>query len=130
MQISEARLNDLTYLALKRYFFQPMYGENACPRECDIRICMDMVCPKERIKSLSQAVLLPNEKAGASHDIMYEVDPSNVLTTVIQYMEDHWLKSSIEQAFKQDKVREEMEQDYINNIIPHVLEAAEEECGP
>ena len=37
-KMSEARLNDLVYLILKKLFFEPHF--NSAPRECDIRICM------------------------------------------------------------------------------------------
>lgn len=118
-RITEARLNDLAYMALKRYFFEG-WGMN--PRECDIRIVMDMSAP-ERITSIANAILSPNEKAGASHTTFYDVHPHEVLETAINYMEDHWIKQEIEESIK-----EQMRTDWLE-CIPVIMAVDEESCG-
>lgn len=126
VRISEARLNDLVYMALKRYFFEPMFGEDTNPRECDIRVCMDMVA-RDRITPMS-AILLPDEVAGRSHQRMYDVDTSRILDEVVQYMEDHWLKRSVDEAFGIPGVRDVMRSDY-EEVLSVILEQAEEDCA-
>lgn len=128
-RMSEARLNDLTYMALRHLFFVPMFGEGAVPRECDIRICMDMACPEERATSLQQAILWPNEVSGRSHEISYEVDTDRVLEEVIGYMEDHWLKQTMAEAYKDPDARAKAERFYREEIVRVVMETPEEKCG-
>lgn len=116
--ISEARLNDLTYIALKRYFFEPVMGSS--PRECDIRVCMDMAAP-ERITSVASAILQPNEVAGKSHTKVYEVDPEQVLEVAIGYIEDHWAKRKLVGKF-------DIRKDWAA-VYPVLLQMDEDQCG-
>lgn len=126
MRISEARLNDIVYLSLKHFLFQPVYGENASPRECDIRICMDMAVP-ERL-TLASAILLPNEVAGKSHTKMYDVEEERVFSETIGYIEDHWLKSSLEDAYGDTDVRTKMRV-HFQHILDTCLAMPEDSCG-
>lgn len=126
VNISEARLNDLAYMALKKLFFEAMFGEGRGPRECDIRIVMDMTVPS-RITPAS-AILLPNEKSGKSHTVFYDVDTDKVLTETIDYMEDHWLKQNIEEAFGDPDVRTKMTE-YYAEIVKVILDMPEADCG-
>ena len=118
-RITEARLNDFAYMALKRYFFEG-WGMN--PRECDIRIVMDMSAP-ERITSIANAILSPNEKAGASHTTFYDIDLYEVLEVAISYMEDHWIKEEIDGSIK-----EQMREDW-RQCVPVIMKVEEELCG-
>lgn len=128
LKVSEARLNDLVYMALKRYFFEPMFGEGCCPRQCDIRVCMDMACP-ERVTSVMSAILLPNEVAPSSHERMYDVDPVRLFDQVAMYMEDHWMKQTVDEAFGKEGVRAEMQKEYIEEIVPVIMEVPEDRCA-
>lgn len=127
VRVSEARLNDMVYLALKKIFFEPIQGEGSCPRECDIRVCMDIAVP-ERIKSIQQAILLPNEVAGKSHTIFYEVEPDHVLSVVIDYMEDHWMKQTVEEASGDPNVRTKLTE-FFNQMVEALMQLPEEQCG-
>jgi hypothetical protein len=103
MTMSEARLNDLVYLMEKLLFFQPTCGGNACLRECDIRVVMDMVIPSRMEGRELAAILLPNEVAGASHTKTYQnVSFAHVFDTTLDYLEDHWMKQQIPLKVKQD----------------------------
>ncbi len=124
VRISEARLNDIVYMTLKNLFFVPCFNIN--PRECDIRICMDMAVP-ERIKSPAQAILLPNEQAGKSHTIFYEVDTDRLLSECIDYLEDHWMKQSLSDVFGEDADKKAKE--WFAEMLPVLLEMPEEGCG-
>lgn len=126
-KISEARLNDICYMILKRYLFEPCYGEGACPRECDIRICMDMSAP-ERITSITNAILSPNEKSGKSHTIQYEVDLDHVLAVTVDYIEDHWLKQSIDEVFGPGSI-ESLKKDFFEGVLPTCLSIPEDQCA-
>ena len=119
MKITEARLNDFVYLTLKKLFFEA-WGMN--PRECDIRICMDLTC-KERITSVQQAILSPNEVAGKSHDITYEVEPEAIFSECVDYMEGHWIKQQIPK-----KERRKMRK-FFDDFVPCVMAVPEEQCG-
>jgi len=118
-KMSEARLNDLAYMALKRYFFQPWGRGN--PRECDIRVVMDMAVP-ERISVMS-AILLPNEVSGRSHTKFYEVDTDRVLQEALDYMEDHWIKEELKSDFVTD-----VKADW-PGVVEDVLKMPEESCA-
>lgn len=120
MRITEARLNDICYMVLKHAFFEPSLGTS--PRECDIRVCMDMAAP-ERITVMS-AILLPNEKAGSRHDVWYEVDPGHVFDECIAYLEDHWIKEEFPQEWKTQARKE-----WTESIIPAILQTPEADCG-
>jgi hypothetical protein len=120
VRITEARLNDLAYMALKYSFFEPYgYGN---PRGADIRIVMDMSVPEERL-TLRSAILLPNEKPGASHNIWYEVDPNTVLEVAVTYIEDHWVKQSADEGQK------EILRKWWKEVVPTIMEVPEELCG-
>lgn len=125
MRMSEARLNDLVYLTLKKLFFESV-GFN--PRECDIRICMDLTC-KERIKSVMASILLPNEVSGRSHDVFYEVDPDACFEECMDYLEDHWMKQTFDEASGEEGTRSKMKAWYLENIVPCIMELEEEKCG-
>lgn len=127
MQISEARLNDIVYLTLKHFFFVPVYGENASPRECDIRVCMDMACPA-RITSISSAILLPNEVSGKSHTKLYDVESDHVLDVCLDYLEDHWMKQTFEEAYGNEDIKTEMKA-HFETIIATCLGMPEDQCG-
>lgn len=133
MKVSEARLNDLTYMALKRYFFEPFHNAGAipigAPRECDIRICMDMTC-RERITSPMAAILLPNEESPASHGKVYEVEPSRILDEVFDYIEGHWLKCDLDVGADSPGWKERARKEYLEYIVPNCMELPEEDCGP
>jgi hypothetical protein len=102
-RMSEARLNDLVYMMEKFLFFQPTFGGNTCPRECDIRIVMDMACSSRlEGRGMGAAILWPNEVAGASHITMYEdVSFAHVFDTMVFYIEDHWIKAEIPLEMRQ-----------------------------
>jgi hypothetical protein len=129
MKMSEARLNDLVYLTLKRQWFEQMFGEGTSPREADIRVCMNMAVPLTNTKGTMAAILLPDEKAPKSHDAIYEVDPEAVFDACVFYMEDHWCKQKIEDASGNPNAREEFKKDFNEVILPAVLAAKEEDCG-
>lgn len=124
-RMSEARYNDLVYLSLKKFFFDP-----TCPRECDIRVCMQMGHPPmlaaaaEKHGPLSVAILSPTEKAPNSHEIMYNVDTDNVIEETLAYLEDHWIKGSFP-----TKDREAIKQQFHKHIVPIALEIPEKDCG-
>ena len=124
VKMSEARLNDLVYLTLGKLFFE---GMKMMPRECDIRVCMDMTC-KERM-TVASAILLPNEVAGKSHDIFYEVDVDACFDECVSYMEDHWMKQTVDDAFGEEGTRDKMKAWYKEYIVPSVLGLPEEQCG-
>lgn len=117
VQMSEARLNDFAYMALKLVFFG-----TSRPRECDIRIVMDMAVP-DRITSPMQAILLPNEVSPRSHDRMHEVETDKVLQEAIDYVEDHWMKARIPAKHRK----------HINkhwpDFVKGLMEVPEEECA-
>ena len=123
MIMSEARLNDLCYLGLKMIFFEPVLGAN--PRECDVRICMDMGVP-ERMKGrgIEVAILDPDEVAPSSHVIQYDVDTDKVLEVIVEYVADHWVK--------QEPDAEGLVEFKTNawpKIVKAVLAVPEDNCG-
>lgn len=120
VRISEARLNDFCYMLLKKTYFEPVYGTG--PREADIRICMDMSAP-ERITSITQAILLPNEVAGKSHTTMYDVDLGHVYDVTIEYLTDHWRVRWPEGAIEGNK------RIWLEELVPTMMGMPEEECG-
>lgn len=117
MKISEARLNDWCYILFKQVMGMP-------PRECDIRICMDMSAPDDRIHSASQAILMPDEVAGKSHTIAYDVDPIIVFDAVTGYIEDHWIKEELEQQWKDEALRV-----WTDEMVPDLMKVKEEDCA-
>lgn len=121
IRLTEARLNDMCYVMLKHAFF--MHTPMTNPRQCDIRICMDMSAP-ERITSITNAILLPNERAGASHDVWYEVDPERVFDECITYIEEHWMKQEYDEGWK-----EESKRIWLNDMVPTLMKTPEAECA-
>ena len=119
MRITEARLNDFCYMLLKKAYFEHI---GLAPRECDIRVCMDMAA-KERITAMS-AILLPNEKAGISHDKQYEVDPGEVFDECIGYLENHWMKEEFPEKWK-----EGARKFWLEEMVPALMTTPEEQCG-
>lgn len=117
--ISEARLNDLCYLALKYFWFDPVMACN--PRGCDIRVCMDVSVPS-RIKSPAQAIMRSGEVAPSSHTLMHEVDTDRVMEECVRYLEDHWRV-----VFTADNLQEM--QEWWNTTVPQVLGLLESDCG-
>ncbi len=128
--ISEARFNDLVYLTLKRYFFEPMYGEGTYPRECDIRVVMNMVHHDTwKGPPLAAAILLPGEVAPSSHDARYEVETDDILAESTNYVEDHWLKCPIEEASGNPTWKAVVGDDF-KKVVELILGLPEESCGP
>ena len=82
--MSEARYNDLIYMTLKKLFFEP-WGMN--PRECDIRVCMQMGYRPMLDKAGPMAgILLPDEVSPRSHESTYDIDTDKALVESIDYM--------------------------------------------
>jgi hypothetical protein len=128
--MSEARYNDLVYVTLKRFYFEPMLGEGHGPRECDIRVCMQMGHkPLLAEAGPSAAILMPDEKSSASHDRFFDIDTEVVFDEIVTYMEDHWLKSTTAEAFKVEGIVEDFREDY-RKMIPVIMDLPEEQCGP
>jgi hypothetical protein len=125
MKMSMARYNDLVYLGLKYGWFRPLFGDNAGPRQCDIRVCMQMGCA-EMLKGagVEAAILWPDEMAPVDHNKMVEVDTLRVLTAMKVYMEDHWMKQHMGKEWWEWVAKE---------VWPNVIEAAmktpEKECA-
>jgi hypothetical protein len=92
VQMSVARYNDLVYLGLKYLWFRQMFGKDAGPRGCDIRIVMqrgndELLKKAEPIR----AILWAEENAPMGKEEV-EVDTDRVFDTMWTYMEDHWIK--------------------------------------
>lgn len=125
--ISEARLNDLAYMTLKKLFFEPVFGYN--PRECDIRVVMNMVVPTTwKGDPFSAAILLPNEKAPADHTSIHEIETDDVFEQTVDYMEDHWFKQPVEEVWEDNNVRGRMKE-YFDQIVTGVMQVPEDECA-
>jgi hypothetical protein len=122
IRISEARLNDFCYLLLKKAYFEPHFN-NASPRECDIRVCMDMSAPEKRA-SIASAILLPDEIAPSRHDVYYDVDPGQVFDVTMEYLVDHWRAEPDAKELKQFR------KEWLTEIVPKLLEMEESACGP
>jgi len=116
-KISEARFNDLVYMTLKEFFFQP--SMSGSPRECDIIICMDLIC---------QTSDNPYEKSRRSHTVFYDVDTDKCFDECLDYVEGHWIKQSIDEFYGKP-VRAEMKKWYDENLVPAILSVPEELCG-
>ncbi len=118
LRMSEARYNDLVYLTLRYAYFMPVWGEEAAPRECDIRICMDMGMGKT-----TSPILMPNERSGRRHDVEVEVDLDKVRDVCLDYLEQHWRMEWAEGGRKR----------FETEVWPKLVEAAmgttEKECG-
>ena len=126
--ISEARLNDLCYLTLKKFFFE---GMDMSPRGCDIRVCMNLAAPGTLLSlenPMMAAILLPNEVPPSSHEKFHDVDTDKVFEVCVKYMEDHWLKQTIEEAFGSETVRTEMLEFY-SGIVDAVMGIPEDQCA-
>jgi hypothetical protein len=120
LHVSEARLNDFCYMLLKKAYFEPAgFGS---PRQADIRICMDLAAT-ERL-TLKSAILMPNERAGASHDVFYDVEPGEVFDRTIEYLEGHWIKGEFPESWKVDTRKA-----WLEEVVPILMEVPEEECG-
>lgn len=119
LRVSEARLNDMCYMVLKKVFFEPV-GLGS-PRQCDIRICMDLSAP-ERVTVMS-AILLPNERAGADHTKFYDIDPAKVFDETITYLEDHW------RAEFGDEWKKGAREFWLSYMVPEMMAMAEETCA-
>lgn len=116
LRISEARLNDMCYMLLK-------YNLGANPRECDIRVCMDMAVPEQRLVGrdpLMAMVLRPDEKSGRSHDVYYDVDPRRVYDETMTYLRDHWRLARGRWCTKLE---------WITKIVPALMRTPEMQCG-
>lgn len=121
-KISEARLNDLVYVFLKYTFFLPAMNSN--PRECDIRVCMDLtVLSRAKKDPMRAMILLPNEEAGRSHETFYDVDTDRLTEVCLDYISDHWMKQEIPAS-----VRDETKNWYAD-LLPTLLAIPEEQCG-
>jgi hypothetical protein len=128
MQMSEARYNDLIYLLLKKLFFEP--AELGGPRECDIRVCMQLAAP-ELLTGPQDAVLLPGEQSGRSHTRTIEVCFGTAFDECLTYLEEHWMKQTMEEAAGDPVVKQAMwdwccQQD---GIFDTVKTLPEEQCG-
>lgn len=127
--MTEARYNDLCYMILKKLFFEQ---GGASPRECDIRVCMQMGCPQMINKAGPlAAILLPNEKAPNSHSTLYTINYKNVFNECLDYLEDHWMKQTIDEAYEKEGTRNEMWQWIIapGSLIDAINSIPEEQCG-
>lgn len=129
-KISEARYNDMVYLFLKKCFFEPIFGEGHGPRECDIRVCMQMG-HKEMLKNAppSAMILSPTEIAPKSHEKLLDVDTDEVFNECINYMEDHWMKMTVEESSGEPDVKTKMKDFFEKEIIPAIMDLPEEKCG-
>ena len=122
VQMSEARYNDLVYMALKCTFFEPVMGAN--PREADIRICMQMGSEEMMAKAtLQDSILSPTEVAPKSHDTQYQIDTDRVFEAVIDYLTDHWRATATKKQIRA------MKKDFDTKILPSAMNTKEEECG-
>jgi hypothetical protein len=131
VKISEARYNDLVYASLKKLYFEPIFGHGGCPRGCDIRVCMQMGCQNMLLNAGPAAMILrPDEVPPNSHTILLEVDTDTVFKEIVNYMEDHWLKQTTEEAFGCELAKKEMKEYFETQIIPCIMGVPEEQCGP
>lgn len=122
-RMSEARLNDVVYMALKLSFFEPVFFSN--PRGCDIRVVMDMVTagqPGSKLTVLS-ALLDPAEVAPSSHDIAFDVDIDELLDTMFTYLADHW-KATIN-----PDENTTWRTWFKTEIVPALMSTPEEDCA-
>lgn len=126
INMSEARYNDLVFMMLKYFLFLP--AKVPGPRECDIRMCMQMGCQElfqEMVArdGIMTVVLRPDEQSPRRHDKMYDINPTLVFNEVIIYIEEHWLK---------EKVGEEIIQNMkigLPLIIDRIMRTPEEDCA-
>jgi len=129
MRVSDARLNDLCYMILKKLFFEPAGLGN--PRGCDIRVCMDMAALETRQPTLQAAILLPDEQPSTDHEPRHDVEFGQVFDVCLAYLEDHWMKQSFEQAYSDPTVRQKM-WDFCaapGSVFQVMQELAEERCA-
>ncbi len=121
LTVSEARLNDICYMILKRYFFESW---GYAPRECDIRVCMQLGHPPMLAGvGLEAAILRPDEVAPKSHSRMYTINPQAVFDACIEYMEDHWMKQKVNKSFLRDARK-----DFVA-LLEDLMRVPEEECA-
>ena len=100
------------------------------PRGCDTRVCMNLIesATFKGSNPFAAAILLPHEKAPASHTTLYDVDTDATLEHCITYMEDHWLKQPVEEAFGDKEVRPRMK-DFYKEIVQAALKTPEDDCA-
>ncbi len=123
VKISEARFNDMVYLTLGYMFFKPVFGEEASPRECDIRVCMNCICPKMMVDGITAAILLPNEVSPKSHTKFYKVETDAVLAECRLYMEDHWFKAPMTPEWETGA------KEYFVKIVDVIMKMPEDQCA-
>ena len=100
IKMSQARYNDLVYMGLRYGWFKPMFGEGSRPRECDVRICMQLGNAEMLEEAGPEAaVLLPDEKAPADHGRMLVVDTYRVLIEMRNFMEAYWLERGMDEEW-------------------------------
>lgn len=127
MTMSEARLNDLVYMLLKKLYFEQF---RSAPRECDIRVCMQLSAPALRT-GVQDAILLPDERSGRSHDKMLDVCFGEVFDECLRYLEDHWMKTSFEEATGDPNIKQKM-WDWCaqgDNLFEIIKTAPEKDCA-
>lgn len=126
IKMTEARYNDLVYLTLKKLWFEPIF--NSSPRECDIRVCMQMgnkIMLEQAVPNA--AILLQNEFAPKSKT-EYEIDTDLVFYECKDYVENHWLKTTTDEVFGRP-IGEEFMKFYVECIIPSVMSVDEDKCA-
>ncbi len=128
IKMSEARYNDLVYLTLKQFFFEP--AKLGGPRQCDIRVCMQMGhLPLLEKAGPAAMILSPTEQAPASHTDLLEIDTDRVFDETLTYVEDHWMKSTFEEAYANPNIKAEMKKFYDESLIPAIMATAEDQCA-
>lgn len=131
--MSEARLNDLVYITMKYLYFQPLFGDGSGPRECDIRVCMNVAVPQTITGPCTAWILLPDEVAPASHDTQYSVDTDAVFAACRTYMEDHWMKAPVGEVWPTGPsggdTLQEMQQYFETVVVPGVMSIDEADCA-
>jgi len=125
LKMSEARFNDLVYLTLKKLYFEPNMGEGCCPRECDIRVCMNMSQPEMLVgvNPVVAMILSPAEVAPKSHDKMYDVDTDKVFDECKDYMEDHWFKQEMPEDWTKGA------KEFFEDVVKVLMTVPEDKCG-
>lgn len=119
--ISEARLNDIVYLTLRKLYFQPVFGETAAPRECDIRVVMNLVVPK-MVTGIESMILRCDEVSPRSHTVMYDIDTDDVFEEAKVYMEDHWFKEKV--SCDVVKMKE-----FFDFMVEQAMKTPEDQCA-
>ncbi len=124
--MSQARYNDLVYITLKKLYFEPAFGEGTNPRECDIRVCMNMAHPQmlQGENPLQAMILSPTEIAPKSHTTQYKINTQAVYNECKSYMEDHWFKQPMPKEWEDNNPQE-----YYNQILTTLMTIPEDKCG-